>query len=238
MIAGLLAIIFTFLNGSPTFAASITAKPPQWLTPLQPKEDICLDSFVVPLCGKNNDFCFAKITQNSSTSAFLTSAPSHNFAFEFTTAKADPTPTPSNTVTTTPTPTVAVQAAIAYNTAPTLAENTSEALDADLIFTMINQIRSQNGLAPFEKSDFTCQLANERAPEVYGEIMSGTMHAGMRRRNLDWHTNENIIFQNTESGAVNWWMNSPVHRSALLGAAKHACVKCSGHSCSMIFTDY
>jgi uncharacterized protein YkwD len=68
--------------------------------------------------------------------------------------------------------------------------------------------------------------------------MSGHMHAGMARRAFDYWVSENIIYNNTEQGAVNWWMNSPVHRSALLGDTKYACVACSGNSCSMIFTSF
>jgi hypothetical protein len=46
-----------------------------------------------------------------------------------------------------------------------------------------------------------------------------------------------MISMRTESEALTWWLNSPVHRAALLGSTKFACIACQGKSCSMIFSN-
>jgi len=104
---------------------------------------------------------------------------------------------------------------------------------------MINDIRAQNGLAPFEKDAALCAIAQSRAPEIYSEIfVTHTMHAGFYGRNLPYWATENLIHQNTEAEAVNWWMNSPVHRAAILGNYKFSCGACLGKSCCQLFTSY
>jgi len=63
------------------------------------------------------------------------------------------------------------------------------------------------------------------------------MHAGFYGRNLPFWATENLISMGSEQAALNWWLNSPVHRSAVLGSTKFACVACAGRSCSMIFSN-
>jgi len=111
-------------------------------------------------------------------------------------------------------------------------------LQSEVLFAMINATRAQSGLPVFEKSDATCSMANVRAPEIYNEVFgSSYMHAGFRARNQGYSMNENIISIRTEQEAVNWWLNSPVHRASLLGNYKYSCISCSGNSCSEIFSN-
>lgn len=111
-------------------------------------------------------------------------------------------------------------------------------LNADVLFNLVNATRAQYGLPPFQKSDQICAVANSRAPEVDSEIwVTHTMHAGFYGRNLPFWATENLISMGSEQAALNWWLNSPVHRSAVLGGWKYACVACAGKSCSMIFSN-
>lgn len=122
---------------------------------------------------------------------------------------------------------------------PTPAVAMGGALNADIVFNLVNGVRAQYGLAPFQKDDRICAVAASRAPELNSEIwVTHSMHAGFHARNLPYWATENIISMRTEQEAVTWWLNSPVHRSALLGNYKYACTACSGGSCGMIFTNF
>ncbi|MEK7605315.1 MAG: hypothetical protein AAB478_02195 [Patescibacteria group bacterium] len=145
---------------------------------------------------------------------------------------------------TTPTPIQPVQEPVVtiIPTAEVLAAEdqvSSSQLSADVLFNLVNATRANYGLAPFQKDDRICNVAVSRAPELDSEIwVTRTMHAGFYARNLPYWATENVISTRTEQQALNWWMHSPVHRSALLGNWKYACVACSGKSCSMIFTNF
>jgi len=137
------------------------------------------------------------------------------------------TPTPEITTVTPTTPPVTVtQAALAGG------------LNADKLFGMVNAYRQSKGLAPFEKDDRVCSLASSRAPEINGEVASGTMHSGLRARALPYWNTENIISMNSEEGAFNWWINDTIHREAIESGNKYSCVACSGNACAEEFTSF
>ncbi len=251
MIASILAIIFTLYSGGLTFASAATQNL-QTNNPTS-KADFCSGYFLSPLCGKIADVCMPAdiyhLTDSSVTSlpqeatkglyAITSSKKEQRPAFAHTYEVAMATPTTVPTTTAVPSPTVAVQAAVAVN--PEISQPTGNGLNPDTIFAMVNDIRVQNGLAPFEKSSELCAIANERAPELYAEIfVNGNMHAGFKRRqpSIPYWLTENMIHQNTEQQAVTWWMNSPIHRSAILGNYTHACVACQGNSCAMLFSSF
>jgi uncharacterized protein YkwD len=81
------------------------------------------------------------------------------------------------------------------------------------------------------------QFAVERVPELFDEIfVNGNMHAGFYNRNLPYHSTENIIYNNTEQGAFQWWLNSPIHRHAIENSSyTHTGIACGGKFCSQIF---
>lgn len=115
----------------------------------------------------------------------------------------------------------------------------SSQLNADVLFNLVNATRVNYGLAPFQKDERICNVAVSRGPELDNEIwVTHTMHAGFYARNLPYWSTENVISMRTEQEALDWWMHSSVHRAALLGNWKYACIGCSGKSCSMIFTNF
>jgi uncharacterized protein YkwD len=256
VIASILAIALTIYSGSLTFATASTNSL-QNSNPSS-KTDVCSGFFMSPLCGKNEDICIpmqkatlvdekvTSIPQKTANGLFTISSsktdnevkkPVASHTIEV--AMATPTRVPSTA--SSPTPTVAVQSAVAYNQNAEITPSTGGGLNAETIFSMVNQVRVQNGLAPLEKSPEVCAIANERAPELYAEIfVTGNMHAGFARRqpSISYWMTENMIHQNTEQQAVSWWMNSPIHRSAILGNYTHSCVSCQGNSCAMLFTSF
>lgn len=112
-------------------------------------------------------------------------------------------------------------------------------LNADILFALVNAHRRSINLTPFKKDSRICELTAQRATEIQNEIYgSSYMHAGFFARKLPYFATENIIHHSTEQTALNWWLNSSVHRSAIEGNYQYACVACFAYNCSMIFTNF
>lgn len=137
-------------------------------------------------------------------------------------------------------PTIQVIPSVAVSPVPSeTTPKTASGLDAEVVFVMVNAHRAQLGLPPFQKSDDLAQIAQSRTPELQGEMYGGSgLHAGFRRKNLPYFATENIISQNTETDAINWWLNSSIHRRALEGNYEYASVACEGKNCAMIFSSF
>ena len=110
-------------------------------------------------------------------------------------------------------------------------------LNADTLFGLVNSKRVEAGLAPLEKNPAVCSVADARAPEMQSDVQSGYMHRGFYNRKPDYQSTENIIYMQSEQQALNWWLNSPVHRSAIFGAYKQSCIVCQGNTCAQIFAN-
>jgi uncharacterized protein YkwD len=152
------------------------------------------------------------------------------------------TPTPQPTANPTPTPTsqpaiTAADTQISPTYVPTSQSNPG-GLNADDLFSMVNAYRASQGLPAFQEDAKTCSLAEERAPEVAGEVASGNLHAGLIAMNLPYWNTENIIQMNSDQAAFNWWINDPIHHEAIVGNFTYSCVACSGNSCAEEFTNY
>jgi uncharacterized protein YkwD len=140
-------------------------------------------------------------------------------------------PTKAPTLTEAPAPVPATPALPGYAT--------DGQLSADVLFSMANQKRAEAGLPAFEKHPDVCAVAESRKPEIENEVYgSSSIHAGFRARDLPWRATENMISQNSEDAAMSWWMNSSIHRAAILGSAKYACVACQNKTCAMIFSSF
>lgn len=110
-------------------------------------------------------------------------------------------------------------------------------LSADLLFDMINQHRASISLPAYQKEPQVCSVADARKDEIVHEMfVTGALHAGFWGDNYPFWATENMIWQHTEAEAMNWWLNSPVHRSAIEGNYAYACGTCNGEVCNMIFT--
>ncbi|HEY6435157.1 MAG TPA: thermonuclease family protein, partial [Ignavibacteriaceae bacterium] len=117
-----------------------------------------------------------------------------------TKTKATPTPIknpyahllPSATSTLTPTPTNAPEKLEAVTKIADLDEKPGS-LNPEILFVLINNHRKSIGKASFEKDSKLCQLAVDRGPELYDEIMvNGNVHAGLQNRNLPFWITENM----------------------------------------------
>ncbi len=114
----------------------------------------------------------------------------------------------------------------------------SAVLDSDKIFNLVNEYRASQGLAAFQKEDSVCSLAQTRSNEIPGEIQSGVLHSGLYNRNLPYWIWENAKIGTNEEGTVAWWLASPIHHQSIVGDYKYSCVRCTGSSCSQLFTSF
>lgn len=116
---------------------------------------------------------------------------------------------------------------------------TESTLSADLLFSLTNEYRTKIGKSPFEKEALVCSVAEQRREEIRQEIfVTHFLHSGFYAMNLPYYATENMIWQHTETEALNWWINSPVHRATIEGDYKYACGVCNGKVCSMVYTNY
>jgi len=112
-------------------------------------------------------------------------------------------------------------------------------LNSDLIFDLTNEYRAKFGLAPFEKEEKVCNLAEIRTGEIASELAgNGALHSGLYNRNLPYWIFENAKVGSDEQGTLNWWVHSPIHRQSIVNNYKYSCVKCNGSICSQLFTSY
>lgn len=112
-------------------------------------------------------------------------------------------------------------------------------LNPDVIFDMINAHRAQIGKSPFKKETSLCSLAKTRSTELHDELfVKGGLHSGLYNRNLPYWVTENAKYGSNEAGTVEWWLNSPIHRSAIEGDSAYSCGACNGSQCSQLFTSF
>lgn len=113
-------------------------------------------------------------------------------------------------------------------------------LDSNLIQDLINAHRASIGKPAFQTEPALCQLAQVRSTELQGELFEGKgyLHSGLYNRNLPYWITENAKYGSNEAGTVRWWLNSPIHRSAIEGDHVYSCGACSGTKCSQLFTSY
>jgi len=147
------------------------------------------------------------------------------------TPTATPKPTPTDTPTPTATPTLTA-------TPQPMVSSNPGGLNADKLFSMVQNYRTSNNLPPFQKDDRACNVAEARAPQVEEEIDDGHMHSGLKAMNLPYWNTENIITMRTEEEAFNWWINDPIHHDAIVGDYKYSCLACSGNACAEEFTNF
>ena len=112
-------------------------------------------------------------------------------------------------------------------------------LNASLLFDLVNKHRLELNLLPFQKDERICQIAESRTPQLYDEIFAqGTMHKGFYERNLSYWATENMIYMRNEKEALDWWLNSYIHRQAIESNHPYSCIACTEQACSAIFTSF
>ena len=135
-------------------------------------------------------------------------------------------PSPSPTVTSSPSAT------------PTPAPAAPGNSNSEQMFQMVNDHRAKIGLAAFEKDERLCKMAQERAPQIKGELSNGTLHKGFKDYNLPYWATENIAAYSNIQDNLKFWLSDYIHKKAIESNNKYSCVACDGASCSQIFTSF
>ena len=117
-------------------------------------------------------------------------------------------------------------------------ESDSTELNSERIFELVNQYRTSQDLAPFERDDKVCELTQARSSELGAELNNGTIHSGLYGRGLPYWIFENAKVGSNEEGTVAWWISSPLHHQSIVGDYKFSCARCTGNHCSQLFTSF
>lgn len=110
--------------------------------------------------------------------------------------------------------------------------------NSERLFQMVNDHRTGMGLPAFEKDERLCRIAQERAPQINGELNSGNLHQGFKDLNLSYWATENIAAYSSIDENLKFWLSDYIHKKAIESSNKYSCVACSGSSCSQIFTSF
>lgn len=110
--------------------------------------------------------------------------------------------------------------------------------NSEQLFQMVNDYRLKLGLKAFEKEAKICAIAEQRAPQVNGELKNGTLHQGFKALNLPYWATENIAAYSTIEENLKFWLSDYIHKKAIESDHKYSCVSCAGASCSQIFTTF
>lgn len=142
----------------------------------------------------------------------------------------EPTPTPTNTKKT--------QSADESSSSEATVASASTSGEGTVLFDMINNYRSDNGLPKFNVSERLCAIARERAPEIAAEVANGTIHSGFKARGLGYPAAvENAVGYGNVQANFNWWINSGLHRASILGPdLMYSCVECASGNCVQLFS--
>jgi len=151
-----------------------------------------------------------------------------------------------------PTPTATVTPTASVTIAPSIVPNPMQQapldlfpadgpdLNTTLIHDLVNAHRASIGKQAFQTEAALCQLAKVRSQELQGELFEGKgyLHSGLYNRQLPYWITENAKYGSNEAGTVRWWLNSPIHRSAIEGDYTYSCAACTGTKCAQLFTSY
>ncbi len=105
------------------------------------------------------------------------------------------------------------------------------------LFGRINAYRVDHGLPAFQTTDRLCSMANTRAPEIPGEVATGTIHAGFTSRGWGYPDVENAVGMGSVNANFAWWTNSGLHRGSILNPEfTYSCLACVNGNCVQIFS--
>lgn len=108
-------------------------------------------------------------------------------------------------------------------------------LDADKLYSEVQQWRTNNGYDTYKTSQFTCNAADIRVKE----IQTTNDHSGFYKRydGQGVRISENLGNNYpSEEGMVRAWENSPTHRENLEKDYPYSCIRCLNNKCVQIFS--
>jgi cysteine-rich secretory family protein len=121
------------------------------------------------------------------------------------------------------------QANLSVNIKPTpVAIIPTPFVDPINLFSLVQKYREDHGLTAYTKSDFLCQVASTRLPE----IKTNWSHEGFSSKRFcsgNCYLGENLARQEgSDSATLNAWLQSPEHKENLDAPYTHSCLVSDG----------
>ena len=109
-------------------------------------------------------------------------------------------------------------------------------LNADELFQLVNDWRTQNGYQPYIQDERLCKIALDRVNDPQPDFHRGFL---AKYSNYPYVIQENTAenFQN-ETATLNGWLGSPPHLATLKKPYKDSCIKCYQLVCDEIFSSF
>lgn len=108
---------------------------------------------------------------------------------------------------------------------------------ADRLFQLVNDWRVKEGYQPYIESEFACNVASKRLPEVEVNWSHEGFYYG--RFCKDCWLAENLadsIQYYSEEHTLSSWLKSASHAANLKTPYTHSCIECSSGYCVHIFS--
>lgn len=113
-------------------------------------------------------------------------------------------------------------------------------LNENKLWSLIQDWRTKSNLKPYIKDQRLCDIAKERATELY-KLGYLDNHEGFLSRysSYPFVLSENAsAFHPNEISALNGWINSPTHLKNLQKLYLYSCLKCKDTFCVQIFSSF
>lgn len=113
-------------------------------------------------------------------------------------------------------------------------------LDEEKLFELTQELRDQNGLNRWVKSEAVCKIAAWRAEE----IVYSNNHSGFEQQSKQWvdkfrfaKLSENLVDgYKSEESSLKGWLSSEKHKEAIFEPTYTlSCLRCTGNRCVQIF---
>lgn len=113
--------------------------------------------------------------------------------------------------------------------------NSYTGLDSNVLWSLVQNWRSSQGLQPYIKDQRLCAIAEDRVST------SPHDHTGLYQKygNYPYVIQENIVWSYpTEQASLNGWIGSPAHHATLIAPYADSCIACLQQECIEIFSSF
>ncbi len=114
-------------------------------------------------------------------------------------------------------------------------------LDEDVLWSVVNEWRSNQGLKKYIKNDLLCDIANERLKTIEEDFSHDKWKETFERfsKNRLSYGGENLAnVSDGEESTLNSWLQSPSHYKNLRYDFKYSCIETDGTYAVQIFGNF
>lgn len=112
-------------------------------------------------------------------------------------------------------------------------------ISADILFTLVNAWRSENGYLEYKISPTACTFAQTRVKEIQTDFSHDGLYVHAKELPSGSYISENLSEGfNYAYETMDAWVKSPTHLDNLKKDYTHSCIKCEKGYCVHIFSYY